>query len=188
MIGEIKLKWRAVALVILGVALFAQGAYIPLKAALAQVLLERAWTKVESGELGTKAWSWADTSPVGRLHIKDENFIVLSGASGEAMAFGPALMEGMEQPIISAHRDTHFKILGEVEIGDEVRWTTTEGETTYRIAQMEVVKTPRASITPGALILTTCWPLDGLTRGPERLIITAFEVERGGAEMSVEKT
>jgi len=179
--------WRAWVVLALGAGCVAHGAYIPLKAELAQVLLERAWAKVEAGETEAKAWSWADTSPVGRLQIKDEDFIVLRGVSGEAMAFGPALMEGIEQPVISAHRDTHFKILSDVEIGEEVRWQTREGVKTYRIAQMDVVSEPRAHIVEDALILTTCWPLDGLTRGPERLIITALEVETLVPEMGREK-
>ena len=159
-----------------GVGFLAHGLYIPAKAALAQHLLERAWAEVEAGKPDAKPWPWADTSPVGEITLGGKTHIVLRGSAGEAMAFAPALMEGVDQPIISAHRDTHFRSLGDVEVGDIVLWRTLEGETVYRIAALDVVEHPKARVVEGALILTTCWPLDGLTRGPERLVVTALEV------------
>ena len=165
-------------------ALLANAAYIPAKAQLAQVLLDRAWASTLSGE-PAKPWPWADTHPVGKLTVAGESHVVLLGSHGEAMAFAPGLMEGLDQPVISAHRDTHFRSLKDTEVGDLLEWETVGGSVTYRIAAMEVVATPRASIPEGALVLTTCWPLDGLTRGTERLVVTAFPV--GAAEVGVEE-
>ena len=160
---------------LLSLALLANALYIPLKAHLAQLLLHRAWAETQAGS-PTKPWPWADTHPVGKLTVGGESHIVLLGSHGEAMAFAPGLMEGIEQPIISAHRDTHFRALEEAEIGDTLTWQTASATRTYRIAAMEVVATPRASVPEGALVLTTCWPFDALTRGPERLVVTAFPV------------
>jgi len=82
------------ALLASGAALIASAVYIPAKAALAQVLLERAWDRARSGDANAKPWPWADVSPVAVLEVPrlDERSIVLEGASGEAMAFGPGHM------------------------------------------------------------------------------------------------
>lgn len=170
------MRLRAVAMGV-GLGLLAHGLYIPAKAALAQVLLARAWeATVETGR-PAKPWPWADTHAVGRLEIAGRRFVVLGGSSGEAMAFGPALSEGTASPLINGHRDTHFRVLRDVEPGDEVVWQTAKGETRYRIAGTVVVERPRARVVPGALTLTTCWPFGGVLRGPERFVVTALPVE-----------
>src|SRR5438034_11720741 len=66
----------------LGVSL--KAAYIPAKAELAQVLLERAFTQTLATGQPVKAWGWADTWPVARLEISRiaAEAIVLKGASG----------------------------------------------------------------------------------------------------------
>jgi sortase A len=53
---------------LIGLASFVYGAYIPIKAELAQYLIHRAWD--ESIDTGTqiKPWGWADMHPVLRLH------------------------------------------------------------------------------------------------------------------------
>ena len=83
-------------LALAGLILFGQGAYIHAKALVAQVLLERAFEKTIASGRETKPWSWADTWPVARIEIKriHASAIVLSGSSGQALAFGPGHVEG----------------------------------------------------------------------------------------------
>ena len=45
----------------------AKAAYIPAKAVVAQVMLERAFTQSLATGQPVKAWGWADTWPVARL-------------------------------------------------------------------------------------------------------------------------
>ena len=79
---------------LIGLGLWQAGesAYIEAKAWLAQDLLEDAWAKTLGGAQQVKPWSWADTWPVARLQAPDLNIdrIVLAGASGRTLAFGPA--------------------------------------------------------------------------------------------------
>lgn len=105
-------------LVVLALIAIAGGAWIHLKAQLAQVLLRVAWHRQ------TKPWPWADTHPVARLIIGDDDFIVLEGSNGRALAFAPGHLEHTAPPgepgncVISAHRDTHFAALRNVRTGD----------------------------------------------------------------------
>ncbi len=114
-----------------GLILFGQGAYIHAKALLAQVLLERAFTESIASGRATKPWSWADTWPVARIEVKrlNANAIVLAGSSGQALAFGPGHVELTPDAgergvaVYAAHRDTHFRFLKEIAIGDELHAT-----------------------------------------------------------------
>jgi sortase A len=173
-------------LAVLGLILFGQGAYIHAKALLAQVLLERAFDQtIATGHL-TKPWSWADTWPVARIEVKriGASAIVLAGSSGQALAFGPGHVgltaDAGERgvAVYSAHRDTHFAFLRHVKIGDEIDVTRDDGRTfRYRADGSSVVRFDASGIDPLAdgheLVLSTCWPFDALTSGPERYLLHA---------------
>ena len=76
------------------------GAAIALKAAVAQQLLHAAWQRTQAGEREVRPWPWADTWPVARLLAPAQNvdLIVLEGASGRILAFGPGHVEGTAAP------------------------------------------------------------------------------------------
>ena len=169
-----------------GLILFGQGAYIHAKALLAQVLLERAFTETITTGRDTKPWSWADTWPVARIEVPriGASAIVLEGSSGQALAFGPGHVEVSSQPgeqgvaVYSAHRDTHFRFLKDVKIGDLISVTRRDGEVfLYRVTHTSVVPFDESGIDPRAsgqeLILSTCWPLDAATPGPLRYLVHA---------------
>ncbi|HWN39143.1 MAG TPA: hypothetical protein VNP02_11640, partial [Gammaproteobacteria bacterium] len=71
------------ALIALAVALLAAGFWLPAKAELAQHLLNRAWQRTADGDAMARPWPWADTHPVARLTLpdNDEPLTVLAGAS-----------------------------------------------------------------------------------------------------------
>jgi len=171
---------------LIGLILFGQGAYIHAKALLAQVLLERAFDEtIATGHI-TKPWSWADTWPVARIEVKriGASAIVLAGSSGQALAFGPGHVELTPNAgergiaVYSAHRDTHFAFLRNVGIGDEIDVTRDDGKMfRYRADGSSIVRFDASGIDPLAegheLVLSTCWPFDALTSGPERYLLHA---------------
>ncbi|MDQ4088016.1 MAG: class GN sortase [Pseudomonadota bacterium] len=191
-------KWALARLPVLllllaGTALIARGAAIPAKAWLAQIMLDRAFAaSVASGE-PVRAWPWADSVPVARIRLRRlrAEQIVLSGGSGEALAFGPALVAGGGRlgergtAVIAAHRDTHFRFLGQVRPGDLIEVKEVSGRIThYRAEAARVVRRDRFGIDRHAiepsLALVTCWPLDGRVRGPWRYVVDARMVRATG--------
>jgi sortase A len=176
----------AVLLALVGFILFGQGAYIYAKALLAQILLQQAFAEtIATGHL-TKPWSWADTWPVARIEVKriDASTIVLAGSSGQALAFGPGHVELTPDAgergvaVYSAHRDTHFRFLRDVAIGDEIDVTRSDGRTfRYRADATSVVRFDASGIDPLSrnyeLVLSTCWPFDALTSSPDRYLLHA---------------
>ncbi|WP_257169518.1 class GN sortase [Bradyrhizobium sp. SRS-191] len=174
----------AVALV--GLILFSHGALIHAKAIVAQVLLDRAFSQTIATGRPVKPWSWADTVPVARIEVKrlGVSTIALAGSSGQALAFGAGHVEGTAEPgeagvaVYSAHRDTHFRFLKDVSIGDEIDVVGRDGRTfRYRADGTSVVRFDASGIDPGTerpeLVLSTCWPFDALTQGPERYVLHA---------------
>jgi sortase A len=175
--------------VIGGAIMLGKASWITMKAEVAQVLLDRAFTQSVASGQPVKAWNWADTWPVAELRIRTLNAraIVLNGASGEALAFGPAWLAETAKPgergtsVISAHRDTHFDFLQHAKIGDTISITRTDALTfTYRITRTRIADATNSGITrntPGHnLVLSTCWPFNGLTQGRERYIVEAVMV------------
>lgn len=181
-------------LALFGLVLFGQGAYIHAKALLAQVLLERAFTETIATGHEIKPWSWADTWPVARIEVKRlrASAIVLAGSSGQALAFGPGHVEMTPDAgergvaVYSAHRDTHFSFLKDVAIGDEIVVTRRDGQTfRYRADSTSIVRFDASGIDPLTdgyeLVLSTCWPFDAVTPGPERYVLHATMIGHSGA-------
>jgi len=177
-------------LALAGLVLFGHGAYIHAKALLAQVLLERAFAQSIASGHAVKPWSWADTWPIARIEVKRlrASAIVLAGSSGQALAFGPGHVELTQDAgergvaVYSAHRDTHFRFLRHVAIGDEIEITRSDGRRFhYRADSSSVVRFDASGIDPLTdryeLVLSTCWPFDALTPGPERYVLHATMIE-----------
>lgn len=186
----------AAALGLLGAILVVQGLWIPAKAALAQVLLRSAWEQTvterasDPGEIH-KPWPWADTWPVARLRVPAHGVdqIVLHGASGEALAFGPGRLEARppQTPVVLAgHRDTHFAFLADLKPGDELRLDLIldplpedggpAASRHYRVTDAFRVDHRDLDALRGDaddLVLVTCWPFDASTPGPWRWIVRA---------------
>ena len=177
-----------VALAAAGLVLAGQAMVVPAKAAVAQVLLERAFDQSVQTGAPVRPWGWADTAPVARISAPRLGVrqVVLSGGSGQAMAFAPTLLPGGGEPgvrgtaVYAAHRDTHFRFLEQLEAGDVLTVEGVDGGTqTYRVTGAGVVRKDRFGVTRtgrAAIALTTCWPFGADTRGPWRYVVRAERV------------
>lgn len=126
---------------------FAQGGYMLLKANVAQYLLNQAWEKQSIYEKSNttntaegrqiKPWPWADFYPVAKLSFDRMKItqIVLNNDSGQALAFGPGVNQRLgtniasnqEVVVIAAHNDTHFSILNDLQLNDNLTLTLKSG-------------------------------------------------------------
>ena len=193
--------WRrlavAVGFMLLGFGGWQLGAagYIHAKAWLSQVLLTQAWadTLADAEARGTleKPWPWADTGPVARLRVPELGVdqIVLAGASGRALAFGPGHLDQTAAPgeaghsVISGHRDTHFAFLRDLAPETKLQVQRADGAwQSYRVRDSQVIdsRTARLSLAAErpALTLVTCWPFDTAEPGgPLRYAVFAEATE-----------
>ncbi len=180
-------RWFSVVLFLCAVWAAGQASYIVAKAELAQYLLERAWDQSAGGDAAVRPWPWADTWPAARLGFPrlDRELLVLDGASGRNLAFGPAHLAHTPWPgvggatLIAGHRDTHFALLEELGIGDRVTLERHRGTQVYRVDETLVVHQDAAAMlddgTGEALLLVTCYPFGAVDPGTEwRYVVRAL--------------
>lgn len=168
---------------------FGSGSYIYAKAHLAQYLLNTAWSKTLQGETKVKPWSWADTYPIANITFNNmqENYIVLAGASGRTMAFGPGHVSGTALPgngsnsVIAGHRDTQFSVLKDLKFGDEINVQTTSKVIQFKVVKIFIVDQSQTEIMQDygldQLTLITCYPFNTLQAGGRlRYVVQAIPI------------
>ncbi len=181
-----KRHWVLAVMSLIAASFLLDALWIPVKAELAQHLLERSWLRTLAGEPDAKPWPWADTRAVAILEVPRLGLreIVLEGSSGRNLAFGPTLVNTTQldqsaDRILSGHRDTHFSFLKELQTGDLVRLRTVKEIRDYRVSWQEAVdsRTQQLVIDNSVerLTLLTCYPFNATTAGgPLRWVVTAL--------------
>ena len=92
--------------------------------------------------------------------------------------FAQSVMPGEnDNSVLSGHRDTVFRELGEVGKGDILIVKTFSGTFTYKVRQVRIVdEDDRTVIVPkprATLTVSTCYPFDYVGYAPERYILVA---------------
>ncbi|MDB6098667.1 MAG: sortase, marine proteobacterial type [Gammaproteobacteria bacterium] len=183
------LKATAVAVFAAGVTCLTAGAWIPIKAWAAQLLIDAAWRREHTLSQVAVPWPWADTRPVAKLTVGEgraaTTLIVLEGSSGRNLAFGPVHDAASVAPgalgnsVIEGHRDTHFKMLRTAKPGDRVTVEALDGSrSVFVVTDVRIVDSRRTRIALDAnaalLTLVTCYPFDAINPGgPLRWLVTA---------------
>lgn len=173
---------------ITGCLFLTAGGYIYGKALLAKALLHAAWEKSVREQQPVKPWTWADTYPVARLLVPaygvDE--IVLAGAQGPVLAFGPGHLAHTGEPggsgncVLAGHRETSFRFLKYLCPGSEIFLEGRQGNRhIYRVVKSQVVTADDTWVLTlnkeRTLTLVTCYPFDALLPGPLRYVVWAEE-------------
>ena len=93
---------------------------------------------------------------------------------------GMARMDGEGNLGISAHRDSFFRGLKDIETGHEILVQSAGGVTRYAVSDIEIVPKADASVLlrkdEDMLTLVTCYPFYHVGAAPERFIVTAHPV------------
>jgi sortase A len=99
-------------------------------------------------------------------------------------------MDGSAMPgtpgvaVIAGHRDTHFRELGELVIGDQFAIELPDGASyTYEVAAIDVVDSNRSMLRldsqESVVMLVTCYPFESvLAGGSLRYVVMAYPVRR----------
>ncbi|ALS77962.1 class D sortase [Planococcus kocurii] len=92
--------------------------------------------------------------------------------------FAQSVMPGEnDNSVLSGHRDTVFRELGDVGKGDLLIVETYSGTFTYKVRQVRIVdEDDRTVIVPkprATLIVSTCYPFDYVGYAPDRYILVA---------------
>ncbi|HZX69364.1 MAG TPA: class GN sortase [Rhodanobacter sp.] len=187
-------RWLMFGALMLAAGLGLDGVWIHAKAALAQLLLGRAWTRSDHGREARRPWPWADMAPIARLSVPrlHQDLIVLDDDSGQALAFGPGWTPGSAVPgthglsVISAHRDTQFRFLQMLWPGDRLHVDGPQGASDYQVTGSRIIdsrhtRLPAADSADG-LWLVTCYPFDAIVPGgPLRYVVQAQRTNLNGS-------
>lgn len=108
---------------------------------------------------------------------------IFEGTDPDQLAKGIGHFAGSVLPgednnsVLSGHRDTVFRQLGEVGENDLLIVKTSEGEFTYRVQKVRIVDAnDRTVIVPkpdATLTVTTCYPFNFVGNAPERYVLVA---------------
>jgi sortase A len=110
-------------------------------------------------------------------------FDVVEGTTARALRKGPGHLEGSAMPgksgntVIAGHRDTHFRMLKDVAVGDEIRIDAAERSYRYRIVETSIVSPKDVrSLRPesdAVITLITCYPFYFIGPAPKRFVVRA---------------
>lgn len=182
-------KYLIVMLILYGTGMTAHSGYFYTKGMVAQYLLHRAWEEGRREGKGVKAWSWADTHPVGRLRIPSLQYsrIVLEGINDESLAFGPAHLLLSSSPgeggniVLMGHRDSFFRRLAEVREGDRIELESLSTVQYYTVNDLRIISPEDTWIieetSEDVITLVTCYPFDFIGPAPKRYVVRGVSDE-----------
>jgi sortase A len=114
-------------------------------------------------------------------------FDVVEGTTARALRKGPGHLEGSAMPgslgnaVVAGHRDTHFRVLKDVAVGDEIQIDIAGALHRYRIVEARVVSPKdvrwlRPESDAAVLTLITCYPFYFVGPAPDRFVVRARAV------------
>jgi sortase A len=126
------------------------------------------------------------TPPLGIFTIKKLNLQVpiYNGTSEYYLNRGLGRIKGMAKMDetgnlgISGHRDGFFRVLKDIEVGDDIEIQTTRGVESYAVTSITIIPKSDISIlaptTDKTLTIVTCYPFYFVGHAPERYIVKAM--------------
>ena len=116
--------------------------------------------------------------------------IVVEGASRKALSAGPGHMKETAMPgepgnaVITAHRDTFFRHIYELNKGDQIQVRRNGRTFTYEVTGKKIVMPEDVSVikptTDSRLTLITCYPTYYIGPAPQRLVVFSRLIESDG--------
>lgn len=108
---------------------------------------------------------------------------VYDGASDLHMDRGAARIDGTALPGepgnlgVAGHRDGFFRVLKDIELGDEIKIITADGPQTFVVLELKIVEPTQVEVLDATeeqtVTLVTCYPFYFVGHAPERFIVRA---------------
>jgi sortase A len=126
---------------------------------------------------------------IGRIEIArlDLSVMIVEGDDGKTLRRAAGHVPGTALPGergnvgITAHRDTFFRPLRNIQLDDVITLTTLQGDYRYRVVSTEVVSPEDVTVLDSTgdeiLTLVTCYPFYFVGAAPNRFIVRAERVK-----------
>ena len=112
--------------------------------------------------------------------------VVLHGSDPHTLRRGPGHLENTALPgesgnvVIAGHRDSFFRPLRNIQVGDDIFLDTLQGRFRYQVTSLRVVSPRDVSVLEptdeATLTLITCYPFWVLGSAPDRFVVRAARV------------
>jgi sortase A len=188
------LRWSQYICLLIGIGALSWCAYGTADAKWTQASLERVLAGVRGRTRPFHPRALAagpasqETSLVGRIDISRVGIsaIVLEGDDTRTLARGVGHIPGTALPGwsgnvgLAGHRDTFFRALHDIRLGDDILVTTLQDSYRYRVVSSEIVSPDETRILDASalpsLTLVTCYPFHFIGSAPKRFIVRAHLV------------
>jgi sortase A len=146
---------------------------------------------------GTPGGNVAEDIPLGRIEITAIGFsaMIQEGTAPHTLQRGVGHITGTSSLGesgnigLAGHRDTFFRKLRNIQVGDEITLTTLAGSFLYQVELISIVEPEDSQVLRNSggdfLTLVTCYPFSFVGPAPKRFIVRAREIARTTAESSV---
>jgi sortase A len=165
--------------------LLAAGALFVLKggSAVYPYFLPPAPARVEGNTLKPSAPQEGDYLAELEIPRLNATLYLVEGASENALRLGVGHLQGTPMPgeegnsVIAGHRDTHFRVLRDIKVGDELILERASRRLPYKVVDTHIVDPhnlePLSPATERTLTLITCYPFYYIGPAPKRFIVKA---------------
>lgn len=116
------------------------------------------------------------------------------GASDLHMDRGAARIDGTAMPGqpgnlgVAGHRDGYFRVLKDIELGDEITIITADGPQAYVVLELKIVEPTAVEVlyptVHQSVTLVTCYPFYFVGHAPERFIVRAVKRDNSNHKKS----
>lgn len=159
--------------------------------------LERRWAEQQRQDVQQPRKASASDDGLMRLSIPKINLaaVVVEGTNRHSLLLGPGHMKDTPAPgevgnsVITAHRDTFFRHIYELQKGDAILVQRNGKTFHYAVISKHVVKPTDLSVVKDSadarLTLITCYPTYFIGPAPERLVVTSQLIDDGSVSQDV---
>ena len=185
-------RWSRNVFVIIGFVLLSYVGYVLLEAQLYQADQTRKFEQALNGATLTRAANSGfvvpEGSSLGQIRISQINLtaMIQEGTGEETLQRAVGHVQGTSLPgqrgniALAGHRDTFFRGLGQIRLGDEITLTTYSGSYRYQVESTKVVEPEETEVLDASaddiLTLVTCYPFNYVGSAPKRFIVVARKI------------
>jgi sortase A len=185
------LRWTRSFLFLLGALAVSYVGLVLLHAShyqeIANNILEKQMHAEQQSRVSPSASAAKKGDVLGRIEIPRLGLMVaiVEGTTSRTLEVGVGHIEGTALPGepgnigIAGHRDTYFRALKDIHMGDEIRIQTAIGLSRYKVDRVRIVAPDDMSVlTPSpasAITLVTCYPFYFIGAAPHRFVVHAYQ-------------
>jgi sortase A len=149
--------------------------------------LEQQMHADEKREVSQSGFAAKQGDVLGRIEIPRLGMMVaiFEGTTSQTLGVGVGHIEGTALPGepgnigIAGHRDTYFRALKNIQMGDEIWIQTATGLSRYKVDRVQIVAPDDIRVlapsAASAITLVTCYPFHFIGAAPKRFVVHAYK-------------